>query len=132
MSDVLERDFAEHARRLVLRADRARCHTVPDVLEVLRRHDVLLLQGPPRHPGYYGQLEHQNREQRAWLAMAGRLGAADIERLCDEMLLALNGAWPRRSLTWRPGWNWDCNQGDSPAGGSRDPGYPEIMQALGP
>jgi hypothetical protein len=101
VAEVLERDFAQHGAPLVLRADRAKCHTVPEVLDVLRGHGVLLLQGPPRHPGYYGQLERQNREHRAWLAMAGRLAAADLERLCDEMLLALNAAWPRRTLTWR-------------------------------
>ncbi len=89
VAQVLERDFAEHGAPLVLRA------------EVLRRHGVLLLQGPPRHPGYYGQLERQNREHRAWLAMAGRLDAGDLDRLCGEMLLALNASWPRRSLTWR-------------------------------
>jgi hypothetical protein len=101
VAEVLERDFAQHGAPLVLRADRAKCHKVPEVLEVLRSHGVLLLQGPPRHPGFYGQLERQNREHRAWLAMAGRLGAADLDRLCDEMLLALNAAWPRRNLTWR-------------------------------
>jgi transposase-like protein len=101
VAEVLERDFVQHGAPLVLRADRAKCHTVPEVLEVLRGHGVLLLQGPPRHPGFYGQLERQNREHRAWLAMAGRLGAGDLDRLCDEMLLALNAAWPRRSLTWR-------------------------------
>ncbi len=100
VADVLARDFAEHGAPLVLRADRAKCHMVPEVREVLRHHGVLLLQGPPRHPGYYGQLERQNREHRAWLAMAGRLTATDLDRLCDEMLLALNAAWPRRSLTW--------------------------------
>ncbi len=101
VAEVLARDFAEHGAPLVLRADRAKCHTVPEVREVLRHYGVLLLQGPPRHPGYYGQLERQNREHRAWLAMAGRLGADDLNRLCDEMLLALNAAWPRRTLTWR-------------------------------
>jgi hypothetical protein len=101
VAKVLERDFVEHGAPLVLRADRAKCHTVPEVLEVLRSHGVLLLQGPPRHPGFYGQLERQNREHRAWLAMAGRLDATDLDRLCDEMLLALNAAWPRRSLAWR-------------------------------
>jgi transposase InsO family protein/transposase-like protein len=101
VAEVLDRDFAEHGAPLVLRADRASCHTTPEVLGVLRRHGVLLLQGPPRHPGYYGQLERQNREHRAWLAMAGSLGAVDLDRLCDEMLLALNASWPRRTLTWR-------------------------------
>jgi hypothetical protein len=101
VAEVLALDFARHGAPLVLRADRAKCHTTPEVLEVLRRHGVLLLQGPPRHPGYYGQLERQNREHRAWLAMAGRLDVADLDRLCDEMLLALNASWPRRTLTWR-------------------------------
>lgn len=98
---VLDEDFTCHGAPLVLRADRARCHAAPEVLETLRGHGVLLLQGPPRHPGYYGQLERQNREHRAWLAMAGRLDVTDLDRLCDEMLLALNAAWPRRTLTWR-------------------------------
>ncbi len=100
VAEVLDHDFARHGAPLVLRADRAKCHTVPEVLEVLRGHGVLLLQGPPRHPGFYGQIERQNREHRAWLAMAGRLTASDLDRLCDEMLLALNAAWPRRSLIW--------------------------------
>lgn len=98
---MLERDFDEHGAPLVLRADRAKCHEVPEVLELLRDHGVLLLHGPPHHPGYYGQLERQNREHREWLAMAGRLAEADLDRLCDEMLLALNSAWPRRSLHWQ-------------------------------
>ncbi len=51
VAQVLERDFAEHGAPLVLRADRASCHTAPEVGEVLRRHGVLLLQGPPRYPG---------------------------------------------------------------------------------
>ncbi len=101
VAQVLERDFAEHGAPLVLRADRASCHTSPEVAQVLRHHGVLLLQGPPRHPGYYGQLERQNREHRAWLARAGRLDAGDLDRLCGEMLLALNASWPRRTLTWR-------------------------------
>lgn len=33
--------------------------------------------------------------------MARRLAADDLDRLCDEMLFALNASWPRRSLTWR-------------------------------
>lgn len=101
VAEVLERDFEEHGAPLVLRADRARCHRVPEVQEVLDGHGVLLLQGPPRHPRYYGQLERQNREHRAWLAAGGPLSAEDLDRLCDEMLLALNAAWPRRGLGWR-------------------------------
>lgn len=43
------------------------------VAEVLRSHGVLLLHGPPRHLGYYGQLERQSREHRAWLTASGEL-----------------------------------------------------------
>ncbi|MBK7863639.1 MAG: hypothetical protein IPJ65_34540 [Archangiaceae bacterium] len=52
---------------LVYRFDRAKCHRTAEVREVLNRHEVLVLQGPPRHPRYGGQLERQNREHRAWL-----------------------------------------------------------------
>lgn len=98
VAEVLEHDFEEHGAPLVLRADRARCHRVP---EVLQGHGVLLLQGPPRHPRYYGQLERQNREHRAWLTAGGPISADDLDRLCHEMLLALNAAWIRRGLGWR-------------------------------
>ncbi len=98
---VLERDFAEHGAPLVLRADRWKAHDAPEVAEVLRRHGVLLLHGPPRHPGYYGQLERQNREHRAWLEAGGLLAPDALSEACEEMRRALNSRWPRRSLGWR-------------------------------
>jgi hypothetical protein len=45
------------------------------------------LRGPPHCPGFYGQLERQNREHRGWLQAAGTL--------------AMNRDWPRRSLLWQ-------------------------------
>jgi transposase len=101
VASTLEQDFSEHGAPLVMRYDRAKSQTAPEVLDVLASWQVLMLQGPPHHPGYYGQLERQNREHRAWLRSAGTLDACDLDRLMDEMLLALNAAWPRRSLGWQ-------------------------------
>jgi hypothetical protein len=94
--EALERDFARHGPPLVLRADRWKAHDAPKVRGLLRASGVLLLHGPPHHPGYYGQLERQNREHRAWL----RGPVDDLEGTCTEMLRALNCEWPRRSLGW--------------------------------
>lgn len=96
--EALERDFAMHGAPLVLRADRWRAHDAPRVLELLRASKVLLLHGPPHHPGYYGQLERQNREHRAWLRDG--LDVEDLRGTCDRMLDALNCEWPRRNLGW--------------------------------
>jgi transposase-like protein len=95
---ALERDFALHGPPIVLRADRWKAHDAPRVRELLQSYKVLLLHGPPHHPGYYGQLERQNREHRAWLS--DRLDANDLHGTCDRMLDALNCEWPRRSLGW--------------------------------
>lgn len=98
---VLEQDFGEHGAPLVLRADRWKAHGGARVAEVLERHGVLLLHGPPRHPGYYGQLERQNREHRAWLDAGGDLAPDALAEACERMRSALNCDWPRRSLGWR-------------------------------
>jgi hypothetical protein len=93
---LIERDLSRHGAPLVLRMDRARQHQVAAVREVLARHHVLLLQGPPRCPRFYGQLERQNREHRAWLRTTGKSTEASI----DSMMEALNQRWRRRKLDW--------------------------------
>ncbi len=98
---VLDEDFTRHGPPLFLRLDRAACHTTPEVLSVLRRHGVVLLQGPPRHPGYYGQLERQNRELRAWLERCGLLTSEELNEEIPRMLRAWNSRLPRRRLSWR-------------------------------
>jgi hypothetical protein len=50
--------------------------------------------GPPRHPGFYGQTERQNREHRQWL---DQLDVIDQDEL-DRMLHALNTLWRRPTL----------------------------------
>jgi transposase len=98
---ALERDIAENGAPLVWREDRARAHDVDEVHEVLRAHGVLPLHGPPHHPRYYGQLERQNREHRAWLATLGMPDPEQLRRECRLMTAALNGLWRRRTLTWK-------------------------------
>jgi transposase len=96
---TLEQDLAEHGAPLVLRMDRASCHRAPIVSEVLHRHGVLALHGPPRYPQYYGQHERQNRDHRAWLDEP--IVDGDLQRALQRMLRALNGLWRRPTLSWR-------------------------------
>jgi hypothetical protein len=99
VAELLERDFDEHGAPLVLRLDRARMHRTDLVLELLRSHQVLLLHGPPYHAQYYGQLERQNREHRAWLTAAG-VADEDLPEASARMKHALNAVWRRPTLGW--------------------------------
>jgi len=101
VAELLEEDIHRHGAPLVLRADRARAHQTPLVQALLARHQILLLHGPPRYPCFYGQLERQNREHRAWLAALSDLSAHPLQPLLEHMLSVLNTRWPRRSLHWK-------------------------------
>src|SRR5262249_35550163 len=98
---ALELDFALNGPPLVVRLDRARCHKTDDVLTVARSWGVLLLHGPPRHPGYYGQLERQNREHRGWLDARHPPTPEALAAAVEPMRRALNGLWRRPTLGWR-------------------------------
>jgi transposase InsO family protein len=98
---TLERDIERHGAPLILRADRARAHDSPLVRRILERHQVLMLHGPPRYPRFYGQLERQNREHRAWLAALIDPLGEPMQALLERMLHCLNTLWPRRSLGWK-------------------------------
>lgn len=95
----LERDLDAAGAPLVYRLDRARCHDAAPVRALLAAHRVLVLHGPPHHPGYYGQLERQNREHRAWVERAPPDGTPLAARL-PIMIDRVNRLWPRRSLAW--------------------------------
>jgi len=97
---ALERDLGLNGAPLVLRCDRWRAHRSPEVLGVARRHGVLLLSGPAHHPCFYGQLERQNREHRAWLDALGRVPSPDLQAQTDVMTGVLNTLWKRRTLGW--------------------------------
>jgi transposase InsO family protein len=97
---ALARDFEEHSPPLVLRLDRIACHRTPEVEELLRRYDVLALHGPPRHPYFYGQLERQNREHRAWQRMLEPVTQRELAAAAGSMTTALNALWARPTLDW--------------------------------
>jgi transposase len=103
---AIERDLLAHGAPLVYRLDRAKAHQTPRVRAVLEAAGVLALHGPPRYPGYYGQLERQNREHRAWLTLSDE--GDELDELCGDMLKALNGYWRRASLGWQtPAEHWN-------------------------
>ncbi len=98
---ALERDIANHGAPLILRTDRARAHGSPLVKKILEEHQVLMLHGPPRYPRFYGQLERQNREHRAWLTALADPSGEPMQALLERMIYCLNALWPRRSLGWK-------------------------------
>jgi hypothetical protein len=101
VASALEHDIEEHGAPLVYRLDRAKSHDAPRVRELLERHQVLLLHGPPRCPRFYGQLERQNREHRAWTDELGEIPAEQVEERLKAALQALNTIWRRRALGWQ-------------------------------
>ncbi len=93
-------DFERHGPPLVLRIDRIACQRTPEVHQLLTRYQVLPLHGPPRHPYYYGQLERQNREHRAWQNPLGARTLAELREAAETMRTALNAFWARPTLNW--------------------------------
>lgn len=95
---ALRNDFEVHGAPLVLRLDRIACQRTPDVEALLDDHLVLALHGPPRHPRYYGQLERQNREHRAWYRLLPPVTLHELEASGHRMRTSLNALWPRPTL----------------------------------
>lgn len=81
--------------------DRATAHDAPGVRALLAAHAVLVLHGPPHYPRFYGQLERQNREHRAWLAALPVLCSEDLQPCLEELRVSVNAIWKRRTLGWR-------------------------------
>jgi ribosome-associated translation inhibitor RaiA len=98
---ALENDIDRNGAPLVWRRDRFSAHRTDRIAQLLDSHGILALQGPAHYPRFYGQLERQNREHRAWLGRLGVLRAPSLQPACDRMLVALNDTWRRRSLGWR-------------------------------
>lgn len=98
--EALIEDFDEHGPPIVLRLDRIACHRTPEIEELLRRYEVLALHGPPRHPCFYGQLERQNREHRAWQRDLRPVTRAELTAAAGSMRTALNTLWARPTLDW--------------------------------
>lgn len=98
---ALSSDIRLNGAPLVYRMDRASAHDAPAVKQLLASHQILLLHGPPRCPRFYGQLERQNREHRAWDDEITLLQPEDLEARLEQMLQAVNKLWRRRTLGWR-------------------------------
>lgn len=101
VAEALRADMAANGAPLVFRLDRAKAHDVSEVHEVLYEHGALLLHGPPHCPQFYGQLERQNREHRAWEDELARLRIEEMQPCLEQMLLAVNELWARRTLGWQ-------------------------------
>jgi hypothetical protein len=101
VAEVLAADVALNGAPLVYRLDRARAHDAGPVREVLKAHEILVLHGPPHCAQFYGQLERQNREHRAWAGELALLPVAEIEQHLEEILRAVNELWRRRTLDWK-------------------------------
>jgi transposase InsO family protein len=110
VTHLLKDDIGKHGAPLVLRADRARAHDTPEVRSILEQHQILMLHGPARYPCFYGQLERQNREHRAWLAALADPVGASMQQLLERMIWCLNTLWPRRKLGWRTAADVWCNR----------------------
>jgi len=95
---ALRDDFDSHGAPLVLRLDRIACQRTPDLDALLDDYLVLGLHGPPRHPYYYGQLERQNRDHRAWYRLLPPVTLRELAVAGCEMRTSLNALWPRPTL----------------------------------
>jgi transposase len=101
VAEMLAADLEANGAPLVYRLDRAKAHDVAEVRALLEHHGVLLLHGPPHCPRFYGQLERQNREHRAWEDDLALLSVEAMQPCLDEMLAAVNNLWRRRTLGWQ-------------------------------
>jgi transposase InsO family protein len=101
VAHALRIDLDSHGAPLVLRLDRASVHATALVHEVLEAYGVVVLHGPPRYPCFYGQLERQNREHRAWSAALPPISYTLLEPCLREMLESVNTLWPRCTLRWK-------------------------------
>jgi hypothetical protein len=96
--EALRVDFEVHGAPLVLRLDRIACQRTPEVDALLDSYLVLALHGPPRHPYYYGQLERQNRDHRAWYRLLPPVTLRELAAAGCDMRTSLNALWPRPTL----------------------------------
>lgn len=97
---ALAADFEVAGPPLVLRLDRIASQRTPEVVALLARYGVLGLHGPPHYPQYYGQLERQNRDHRAWLMGLDVLRTHQLPAAAAAMKIALNRLWARPTLDW--------------------------------
>jgi hypothetical protein len=98
---VIARDIIRYGAPLFWRMDRAKSHMTRLVMQVLEHWGVLPLFGPPRHPGFYGQMERMNRDHREWLRLGPVLTTSNIGYEISEMRRVLNEVMIRPTLNYR-------------------------------
>ena len=98
---ALATDIEHNGAPIVYRLDRARAHDAPAARSLLDANEVLVLHGPPRYPAFYGQLERQNREHRAWAPTLKELRREELGPCLEQMLRGVNDIWKRRTLGWK-------------------------------
>lgn len=98
---ALATDIDTNGAPIVYRFDRARAHDAAAARAILDANEVLILHGPPCYPPFYGQLERQNREHRAWAPVLEQLAREEVEPCLEQMLLGVNSIWKRRTLGWK-------------------------------
>jgi len=98
---ALAADIEENGVPIVYRLDRAKAHDTPAAHAILRANEVLVLHGPPHCPRFYGQLERQNREHRAWAQTLLGLPREKAGPCLERMLIGVNAIWRRRILGWK-------------------------------
>jgi len=109
--EALRADFEINGPPLVLRLDRIACQRTHEVEQLIEHYEVLGLHGPPRYPRYYGQLERQNREHRAWCKLLQPASRAELAAHAQAMRTSLNALWPRPSLNgWTAEQAWHANR----------------------
>ena len=101
VAKVITEDIKRHGAPLFWRMDRAKSHLSKRVMDLLRCTEVIPLIGPPRHPGFYGQMERMNREHRDWLTRGPSLSARNIDHETAEMRRVLNEVMIRPTLQYR-------------------------------
>lgn len=101
VEEALAADIERNGAPLVYRLDRAKAHRVRSVRELLDSHGVLMLHGPPRCARFYGQLERQNREHRAWEQELAQMPIDALEPRLEQVIWTVNSVWRRRTLGWR-------------------------------
>lgn len=98
---ALTADIERNGVPLVYRFDRAKAHDTAAARAILEANQILVLHGPPRYPRFYGQLERQNREHRAWADTLEALPGNAVQPCLEQMLHGVNALWRRRILNWR-------------------------------
>jgi transposase len=105
VEQILVEDIQTNGAPLVYRLDRAKCHQQARIRGLLEEAGSLILHGPAYLARFYGQLERQNRDHRAWVE--GLLPGEPLREACRRMLWVMNERWPRRTLGWKtPGEIW--------------------------